>query len=120
MPLKSSGKSTEEVSTAAIRMVAFGVLEHELPFHVADLQLGDAPPQSYEIERLVKTEFEALGWFITRVVPGRNNNAFVLLGALVGHPKFRGRAEIGRGSLRDVCLKALEYLDAAPPASCVD
>lgn len=104
-----------EAQTGAIRMVAFGVIEFNLP---------DGGPQpenlfsdlerAREVERLVVGEFTALGWKIANSVcrwRGKNPTQFVLLGPLTKTAALTVRPKIGEGSLREVCLKAVTYLE---------
>jgi len=104
-----------EEQTAAIRMVAFGVLE-------AEVAKNDPPPiwaspqteAADEVERLVLREFTALGWKLANSVErwrGRNYGKYVLLGPLTHGAAFAVRPRIGEGNLREVCLCAVHYLD---------
>lgn len=99
----------EEANTAAIRMVAFGVLEAKPAPHV----LFETHVADDEVLRAVRVEVEALGWFLALETRHRGQQ-FVLLGPLGGSPRFSTRPKIGHGTLQQVCEAAVRYLDYGP------
>jgi hypothetical protein len=107
--------------TGAIRMMAFGVFEEpNTGFNFG--ALARTRGQSWRAvedagrpeERLVLNEFEALGWLLRIDRSRHGRGAFVLLGPQSTKSGWATRVLIGRGTLQEVCAKAVRYLDEGP------
>lgn len=103
-----------EERTGAIRMVAFGVLEHK------KVVQGEFHPNHFghgvdqEVEALVCAEFDALGWKLAPMVKPWGNvskSKFQLLGAVSRTPGLVVRPTIGQGTLQECCQCAITYLE---------
>lgn len=99
----------------AIRMVAFGVLEHKpanLSRGLFEQEVKDVEA-AQEIEQLVIREVQARGWKLS-VVAFRNGREFILLGKLQGSVAMPTRPKIAQGSLQECCKAAVDWLDSGP------
>lgn len=105
------------IGDGAIRMVAFGVLEHKLPSAVAlfedDVEMTE---KAREIEQLVINEIKARGWHLS-VIAFKQGREFILLGKLGGTVALPVRPKIGQGTLQEVCKAAVRWLDEGPQPS---
>lgn len=102
------------IGDGAIRMVAFGVLEHVPPAISAlfsdETEVKD---KAREIEQLVINEINARGWKLSAIA-FRQGREFILLGTLGGTPALPTRPKIGQGTLQEVCKAAVDWLDNGP------
>lgn len=102
------------INDGAIRMVAFGVLEHKHPGTSALFsEEGEALEKAREVEQLVINEIEARGWKLS-VIAFRQGREFILLGKLGGTVALPTRPKIGQGTLQEVCKAAVDWLDGGP------
>lgn len=102
----------------AIRMVAFGVLEHKPPSLSTGLfqeEVKDVEA-AQEIEQLVTKEINARGWKLS-VIAFKQGREFILLGKLGGSIALPTRPKIGQGTLQEVCKAAVRWLDDGPQPS---
>jgi hypothetical protein len=100
---------------SAIRMVAFGVLEYAQPNNTLpfDKDYVEYLDKADEIERLVCAEIAVLGWKLAHKAIARpTRRAFVLLGPVTGSKALPGRVKIGEGTLQQVCMAAVNWLDS--------
>lgn len=102
----------EEVG-GAIRMVAFGVLEHKRSEPIHDLfGKQDFDP---EVELLVCKDLHALGWKLAALA--NRTGQFILLGRAGGSAALPVRPKIAQGTLQEVCTVAVDWLDNGPQPS---
>lgn len=117
----------DQPQSGAIRMMAFGVFEAARSRQSASLtklrlrasvQYQNASPR-LEQEDLVFAEFKAHGWAL-KIDATRGGKAFILLGRAEVQPGgWHTRPILGRGSLQEVCQKAVDWLDGNTPAGSV-
>lgn len=109
----------EQLSSAAIRMMAFGVFEaspmdqHTFSRAAAQNLEGlfqDVSPK-LDMEALVMAEFDAHGWLLKIERGSTRGKQFILLGKLDKRGTFITRELIGRGSFQECCNAAVNYLD---------
>jgi len=107
--------------TGAIRMMAFGVFEApNTGFNLgalnrhSQLSWAEVAAARRPEESLVLNEFEALGWMLRIDRSRHGQGLFVLLGPQSTKSGWSTRVLIGRGTLQEVCAKAVRYLDEGP------
>lgn len=99
------------ISDGAIRMVAWGVLEHEQP-GITRLFDNDLDEKALEIEALVVAEINAKGWKLSAL--GYKIGQYILLGRVGGSVALPTRPKIAQGTLQEVCRVAVDWLDNGP------
>ncbi len=108
----------EQPSSAAIRMMAFGVFEaapiDQHAFSGATFKRGEGLFQDVspklDMEALVMAEFVAHGWKL-KIERSSRGKQFILLGSMDKRGAFLTRELIGRGSFQECCNAAVNYLD---------
>lgn len=110
-------------ASGAIRMMAFGVFEAEEDALTSLMSRasrwpgggGFQEPRSpkLEQEQLVHNEFKALGWSL-KIDRSRRGQEYILLGVFEQRGGFSTRTVIGRGTLQEICIAAVKYLDEGP------
>lgn len=100
----------------AIRMIAFGVIEYVHPMDVT-ITFGDnydAMLSRYEeVNDLLMKDIHALEWKLARVA-NRSGHHFILLGRMEGSAALPTRPKIGQGTMQQVCMAAVDWLDKGP------
>lgn len=104
----------EEVG-GAIRMVAFGVLEHVRPRGEEFRDLFGKHSFDHEVEALVCKDLHALGWKLAALA--NRTGQFILLGRAGGSAALPVRPKIAQGTLQEVCIVAVDWLDNGPQPS---
>jgi len=100
----------------AIRMLAYGVIEYT---HIMDITTtfgeahDEAVARSEEISALLMQDIHALGWKLARVAH-RGGHNFTLLGRMEGSAALPTRPKIAQGTMQEVCLRAVDWLDKGP------
>jgi hypothetical protein len=97
--------------SGAIELIAYGVLEYKPLSSIATLQAAQAEYRAQiehneEIMQLAMNAFKARSWLLS--YSSSSKYRFVLHGPLTGSFPLRARELIAHGTLRDVCLVAIE------------
>jgi hypothetical protein len=98
-------------------MVAFGVLEHEhVPLQTRGLtdDYVERDNKTREIEELVVVEAISLGWKLAQKTLHYGSGLkgrYILLGPVTGSKALPGRVKIGEGTLKEVCIAAVRWMD---------
>lgn len=106
-----------ETVGGAIRMIAYGVIEYidvmQLPATIGP-EHDAAVAKALEVEGLLVSDMRALDWKLMRIASGRDMHKFILLGRMQGSPALPTRPTIGKGTIQEVCLSAVDWLDKGP------